>query len=367
MSEMFGHDHYVPILKGKNGEFGALQTLTPSVRTALTPLVEVPPVDWDYIQVRPKKTIDQHLKNMGQKIEHAWGRKSRLFVDLPAWIPETERMSDGEHPLHFVFRSLRARHVDALPVVGLLRHNEYMQACRDILRQDNRGVCVRMRREDFEDFDDVGGTVGAVLGKVEAEIQNADLVFDLGSLTPDERNPDARAVIRLINQLPKLSQWQTFTLTATSFPQSLIGLPPSDSSWIPRQEWTLWRNIVCSGDQLARNPTFGDYAISHTEPPEVDPRIMRPSASIRYTCETAWLVLKGRNLRDYGFAQFHEVCRDLVQRTEYSGRQFSWGDEYIDDCAAERVGTGNLTTWRKVGTSHHLAFVADQIATLIGS
>lgn len=146
-----------------------------------------------------------------------------------------------------------------------------------------------------------------------------------------------------------------------------MGLPPSDSSWIPRQEWTLWLDVVQSADVLARIPAFGDYAISHTEPPEVDPRIMRPSASIRYTCESAWLVLKGRNVRDHGYEQFHDMCRDLVQRTEYSGRQFSWGDEYIDECAARRVSKGSLTTWRNVGTSHHLAFVVRQLATVVGS
>ena len=109
MSETFSHDHYVPILKAKLGEYGALQTLTPPVRMALTPLLEVPPVDWDYKEQRPKKTIDQHLKKVGQKIERAWGHSGRLFVDLPAWIPGSERMSDGEHPLHYVFRSLRTR------------------------------------------------------------------------------------------------------------------------------------------------------------------------------------------------------------------------------------------------------------------
>ncbi len=94
---------------------------------------------------------------------------------------------------------------------------------------------------------------------------------------------------------------------------------------------------------------------------------MRPSASVRYTHDTYWLVPKGRNLREYGFDQFHGVCRALVQRVEYAGPQFSWGDQYIDDCAAERVGPGNLTTWRKVGTSHHLAFVVRQLATEVGS
>jgi len=193
-------------------------------------------------------------------------------------------------------------------------------------------------------------------------------VFDLRALTPDERNLDVDAVIGFVNRLPRLREWRTFTVAATSFPQNLTGLPPSDASLIPRQEWNLWTELSRLRIQrIARVPTFGDYAISHPEPAEVDPRIMRPSASVRYTCDLAWLILKARNLRDHGYEQFHDVCWVLVQRAEYCGRQFSWGDRYIDDCAAERVGTGNLTTWRKVGTSHHLAFAVHQIANEAGS
>ena len=142
-----------------------------------------------------------------------------------------------------------------------------------------------------------------------------------------------------------------------------MGLPPTSVTPIPRIEWTVWRSLIVRS-RLPRLPAFGDYAISHPQPSEVDPRIMRPSASIRYTANDAWLVLKGRNLRDYGYAEFYDVCRDLVARPEYSGPSFSWGDWYIEECANQRVGTGNLTTWRKVGTSHHLAFVTRQIASL---
>lgn len=265
MSETFSHDHYVPILKAKLGEYGALQTLTPPVRMALTPLLEVPPVDWDYKEQRPKKTIDQHLKKVGQKIERAWGHSGRLFVDL-LWIPEGERMGNGEHPLHYVFRSLRTLGVKVIPVVGLLRTEDYLQACCNIVSQDNRGVCVRIQREDLTDSEDVGSTVARILDAVGARVQNADLVFDLHALTPGERHLDAEAVFRLIDRLPKLSQWRTFTLAATSFPKNLVGLPQSDSSWIERHEWMLWKNIVRGEDQIARIPAFGDYAI-HTLSP----------------------------------------------------------------------------------------------------
>ncbi|MGA2182558.1 MAG: beta family protein [Bryobacteraceae bacterium] len=361
---MFSRDHYVPILKGRAGEYGALQMLTPSMRQALTPLVEIPPIPWDYEQERPAKTIDQHLKKVGQKIDRAWGLGGRILVDL-LWIPDSERMIDGGHPLSCVFQSFRR--VEAVPVVGLLRGDEYLQACRTIVDQDNRGVCVRIQREDFTDFDDLGGTVARVLNTVGATVKGSDLIFDLGALTPDERSLGVATVIDLANRLPYLGEWRSFTIAVTSFPQNLTGLPSSDLSLIPRQEWILRTGLVRERNRLARMPTFGDYAISHPEPAEVDPRVMRPSASVRYTCDAAWLILKARNLRDYGFEQFHEVCRVLVQRTEYSGRRFSWGDGYIDDCAARRVGTGNLTTWRKVGTSHHLAFAVRQLANGIGS
>ena len=362
---MFGRDNYVPILKGREGEYGALQTLAPSTRQALTPLIEIPPIPWDFEAERPAKTVDQHLKKVGQKIDRAWGPGGRLFVDL-LWIPDSERMADGSHPLSHVFQLLRARQVAAVPVVGLLRGDEYLQACRMIVDQDDRGLCVRIQREDFADFGDIGDTVRGILDTVGTTVQDSDLIFDLRAL-PHDPNLSVDAVIDFVNRLPRLREWRTFTLAATSFPPNLTGLPPSDVSFLPRQDWSLWTELSRQHQCIPRLPTFGDYAISHPEPAEVDPRVMRPSASIRYTCDAAWLILKARNLRDHGYEQFHDVCRVLVQRPEYCGRQFSWGDQYIDDCAAERVGTGNLTTWRKVGTSHHLAFAVHQVANETGS
>ena len=114
--------------------------------------------------------------------------------------------------------------------------------------------------------------------------------------------------------------------------------------------------------RIARTPTFSDYAIAHPQPPEVDPRLMRASAGIRYTTEDVWLILKGKNLKDYGYKQFHDVSKSLLTNAVYSGPEFSSGDRYIRDCANRVVSSGNLTTWRRVGTSHHIAYVTQQIA-----
>ena len=361
---MFDHKRYVPILKGRDGEYGALSCVAPALKDRITPVIELPPIPWDFEEEKPARTIDTHLKKVAQKIERAWDRDRIFFLDF-LWIAESERMNDGMHPVDFVFNSARARGLSPLPVASLIKGDEYLTACADAVRTDRRGICIRIQREDFVDFADLRAELTRVLGAVGAEQRNADLLLDFRALTPESRRLNAGDALALIARIPDLNGWRTFTVAATSFPENLVGLPPSDSSFIPREEWNLWRSILRG--RPGRSPSFADYAISHPEPSEVDPRVMRPSASVRYTTNEYWLVLKGRNLRDHGYEQFHDVCRELIVRPEYSGRPFSWGDGYIDDCANESVGTGNLTTWRKVGTSHHLAFVLRQLSSAFGS
>jgi hypothetical protein len=361
---MFDHRHYIPILKGREGEYGALQMLQD--RNGLTPLLEVPPIPWDYEEERPAKTIDKHLEKVAQKIQRSWGPDRTILLDL-LWISESERMDDGRHPIQYVFDSGRNLGIRLLPVIGLLKGDEYLDACREAEQQDHRGVCIRVQREDFADFADVAEPIGRILDGIKVPPSESHFILDLRALTPSERDVSAAEVIELINRIPMLVSWRSFSLAATSFPQNLMGLPPSDSSLLPRTEWTLWQQIWRNRGSIPRVPAYADYAISHPEPAEVDPRVVRPSASVRYTCADAWLILKARNLKDHGYEQFHEVCRDLIKAAQYSGRSFSWGDTYIDDCAAKRVGTGNLTTWRKVGTSHHLVFVPRQLASVFGS
>jgi hypothetical protein len=358
----FDHTHYVPILKGRAGEYGALREMTADVKAGLTPLIEVPPIPWDFEREEPDKTIDQHLERLSSKIVQSWGVERPLFLDL-LWLAPEERMANGDHPLAHVFGIAREDGLQLVPVTGLVRGEEYQSSCRDVVAEDARGICVRLQKEDFEESDDLSTQLAELLNALGVPASAADLLLDLRSVGPNEGNTLRAAIPVLVRNIPELGEWRSFTLAATAFPETLIELPPSSVSLIARLEWIVWRNLIAR-PRIPRLPSFGDSAVASPQPSEVDTRIMRPSASIRYTTEDAWLIPKARNLRDFGFAQFHDICRDLIERPEYSGPDFSWGDQYIDECANEGVGTGNLTTWRKVGTSHHLACVTRQIATL---
>ena len=95
---MFDHNHYVPILKGKDGEYRALKLLSPKVKEQFTPVIDVPPMPKNYGDGRSGKTLHQHISRIPGKIESSWGTKRPVFLDL-YYAKPGDKMGDGRHPL----------------------------------------------------------------------------------------------------------------------------------------------------------------------------------------------------------------------------------------------------------------------------
>jgi hypothetical protein len=359
---MFDHTHYVPILKGKMGERGALETLTPAVKSALTPLIEVPPIPWDHDNETPAKTVDAHIARIAQQLVACWGQTDRLFLDFNLLDPAAQT-AQGVHALKAVLDDARTLGLMAVPVVGLARGQDYENAVQDAISQDARGLCLRLDGDDYEDPIALTGEVDDLLTRIGTSPADADLVIDLAAIGTAAVHTLTLGVIGLIATTPHVTDWRSLTVAATGFPQDMSRFSSGTTSATPRTEWQLWLALRARRAALARVPTFGDYAISHPDLVDIDPRLMQPSATIRYTADDDWLVVKGKSFRRNGAGQFHTLSATLANRSEFSGAGFSWGDDYIATCATGAGTPGNLMTWRRVGTSHHLAFVVSQIAS----
>jgi hypothetical protein len=346
---------YVPILWGREGEFGALQTLAPEIRGAIWPLLQVPPVPWDHENDQPDRTIDDHVESLIDKIEGAWEEREAA-VDL-LWVSEVERLANGLHPLTALFAQARERGLRLVPVTGPERSADYNAAVREVTSIDRRGIVARVQLQDVGDRSQQ--VIVQFARAVGCDPDDVDLLLDVGHLTSEAATTMTEEVARVISAVAP-GPWRSIILGSGAFPENLVNCPRQAISRITREDWRLWRELRCVVNGLA----FGDYGIAHPAPSDVDPRIMKASANIRYTLDEDWLVLKARGLAQ-GFEQFHQLCRALVRRSDFSGVRFSWGDRYIRDCARDMTGPGSLTTWRSVGTSHHISFVVRQIATLL--
>lgn len=358
--KMFSHTHYVPILKWKMGEYQALDRLAPNVKDALTPLLEIPRVGFDHEAGRDRETVDAHLGDFGRRLKQKW-QAHRCFVDL-ALVPATERMADGSHCLTAVFDFARQHGCSAIPVVRLASDPAFQAAVAAIVVTDRRGACLRITAEDLS-RPALGTEITALARRIGLPLGEIDLVFDYGAPGHSSAATLARHLEADLRLVPWVNRWRTFTIAAGSYPASMAGIA-RPFAIVPRLEWQAYQTLIASLPSGARIPTFGDYAVAHPEAPELDMRIIKPFAKLRYTITDSWHIAVGQPVRSHGFQQYHQLCADVVAQTYFDGASFSAGDAYIDGCAGGAVSNGNLSTWVWVGTNRHLTKVVSDLASL---
>src|SRR5262245_34017419 len=120
---MFDHTHYVPLLKGKEGEYRALKNLYDTPKSAMTPLVDVQPVRWDFRNERPATSIEAHIKKLPDKLSKSWGSRQPFFIDL--YAVQSDTTQDGRSPLSLFCDLARGEgffdKLQPIPVTGIGR------------------------------------------------------------------------------------------------------------------------------------------------------------------------------------------------------------------------------------------------------
>jgi hypothetical protein len=360
----FNHTHYVPCLRWKQGEYLAVSELPNMTKHAVTPLIEAPEIGWDFERGKEAKTIDEHLAPFAKRVHDKWGRHD-CFIDLHCIDPD-KRMATGTHPVCFVFDRLREIKCSAIPVTGLDRDYAYQQEIRDVLARDESGICVRITIEQAAKSS-FKHDLGALLSTLDTDASDCALVLDLGTPNFLPLEGFSRAIQNIVRAFPDLNNWQTFTILGTSFPETMAGIRMR-GDLVPRYEWRLYKILVANFREAGlRLPSFGDYAISHPKVLDMDMRIVKPNATIRFTIDDGWYIVKGKNVRDYGYEQFHELSEQVLVSRYFRDSPVSWGKEYIRQCARRRAKRGNLAKWLQVGTNHHIMKVIQDIASFYAS
>ncbi|MBX3360207.1 MAG: beta family protein [Phycisphaeraceae bacterium] len=363
----FDQKHYVPILKAKAGELRALKEASDTVRRSITPVLEVTGVPSKYIEgsddPMPSKSDDAHIKTVAQNIAKNWGAERPVFID-GFYIEDMATLPDGREPISAVLDYLRDESIKAVPVTGIDRYAEYTAAIAAAAEKDGCGLCLRLQEEDLAS-DDLAGQLKAALDHLNVKVGKVDLLVDYGPQVPPRST-----IIPLINSIPQIKEWRSFTLAASKFPVDMSEVSQYSTVELPREEWENWTHLRARDDKLARVPTFSDYAINYPDPSDIDPRKMRMSANIRYTWTTSYVIAKGeamprkkdKDKKAPPAEQYPMLAQAIINHKAWCGPLFSWGDAYIQKCA-NKACVGGGTEWRAVGTSHHLAFAVQQIAS----
>ena len=350
----FSSRHYVPILKVKRGEKGALANISPTLKQNVVPLLEI-------VARKQAPDVDRHLTTSFRDLASSLQGYTRCFLDAREIAP------DGASAAAEVFSRASAQGIQFTPVTGISRTADVVPA---IAFSHGRGIGIRLTRDEFESHR-LPLELNSFLVAKGLLPDSVDLIVDLGSI---EKLITAGAIAlaqAFLAVVPTQRQWRTLTVTASSFPKSMGIVARNSSKKVERSEWLAWRRgLFNRRGTLDRLPSFSDCGIQHPEGVEgFDPKTMQVSASIRYASGDDWLLVKGESTRgNKARLQFPQLARSLVyglHQNDFAGQQHCVGCKMAKDSADGSSGLGSAEVWRRIGTIHHLTTVVqDDLGSL---
>lgn len=348
---MFDSHHYVPVLKVKRGEKTALTLISSTLRPRITPLLE--------IVERTDKTLTKHLDTAFKGLAASAGLYARCFLDT------REISGDGENAARAVFERASAEGIVFTPVTGISRYADVEPA----LEYGTDGIALRITTQEFD-----SGTLSTMtedfMDSRSLEPEDVDLVVDLGSTESLIADGIATLTAAVVADIPYLDRWRTFTVSASAFPKSMGVVGKNSYGIFRREEWVAWRDyLYANRGELARLPAFSDCAIQHPSGVEgFDPILMQVSASVRYTHQDDWLLIKGESTRLIPPSQqFPILAARLVYgdlQPYFLGSGHCAGCESIKAAADGAPKLGSAEAWRRLGTIHHLSMAMQGLDSL---
>lgn len=361
---------YVPVQRWKAAEKWALSNLADDLREITCPLVEICPQDFPADKRLTGKTSNLLSQTARGIVDSCRGY--RLYLDLI----HLDRLRPGlscrkfVHPLQFLFNTIWSDRLlfpdqapEVVPVTGFSRSQAYKHAAISVARSGRR-LCVRLTHLDIRS----GKLTYNLLKLVDAaqlEPQDVDIVIEL-EILPHNDQP-----IRATEQnLPVLNQWRSLTVLAGTFPKDLQGFKPVGRHDLARAEWHYFDEHVLHDSELSAFASFGDYPIQHpvySEPPKP----CFPTASIRYTLEDSWIIMKGEMLSkkdDPGARQWPAQAKVLSSFDgEFCGQDHCSGCRFISSLANSKNATGNCTEWLAATFNHAMTIGAQQVKNRLSS
>lgn len=362
---MFTSRHYIPILKWKRAEQGALKALGEESKKYITPLVQF---------VMPKEEPEEQLEEVvsrfeklipkiPEKLVEIWGN-SPVFVDFsllfttPLKVKSSRTILKEGLKLGAIF----------IPVIYLNDDFKIIETACLLAKENRSGICLRLICYDLFDLIKLNQDITEILSSMKLTNENIDLLIDIKEIE-DNGNKYIK-YFNLSQKIPDLLKWRTFIFASGAFPKDLSGCEFAEENLISRLDWKNWSEQL-NNRKLQRVPAFSDYTIQYPIYDEAS-QFFHPTTSIKYTLENEWLIMKGRRQK---FGLYLANAAELVKDKRFYGENFSYGDKYIaekadhypiymkeKDKGRDIKGTGSTETWLRAGINHHLALVAHQIA-----
>lgn len=331
-------NNYVPFLKFKVNEIGALSKLTADIKQVLVPFLDFPRKNLmdsnSFIEM-----VNKAVKSTQKNLSHY----NKIYLDN--FDIDDGILIGGADNYQYIIDSFKE--VNFIPVVGLDRttsRNQIVFTSKADGKILSQAIALRLQCEDFEDFEMVEEEIQSLIDQGEGLFTDWILIIDNRVCLTIDVNKRINEIITFISEITALHDFNEIVITGSSIPASIGEIVATETEVVhERIELFVFKKVSIALDNLSFS--LGDYTIVSplysdiNIPPEAMRNVTAPK--LTYSFENSHMIFRGGALTSHarGSLQYNDMARKLVSiKTIYREELYSTGDKYISD-KANMIGT----------------------------
>lgn len=319
---------YVPFLKMKVNEIGALSVLAQSIKEQITPFFDLP------------KEPDEKPDNLHIKIQKAVKSAEKHLKSFRQYYVDSFDVTDsihinGRHIYYTVVEEFR--NTPFIPVIGVDRKKDHNKAVFEGRRNGlikSSCVALRLQPEDFSDYDLVQNEIEDLFIQCEGLFSEWDVVLDNRVCVNVDVNQRAKEITQFIEGLLGDYRLRRIVTTGSSIPAAIGDVIKTNTILdYGRVELDIFSLVTAEVKDSALY--WGDYTIVSPLYSEVDiqPEAMRnvTAPKIAYSYERVHHLMRGTALASHprGNQQYNDMAALLVTRPFFRPATYSFGEPFL--------------------------------------
>lgn len=354
--------HYVPFLKMKQNEIGAICELKKDIRDGITPFFDIP---------RPKEnTLAEIAERLRIAKKQADMNLSGVTFYLDNFDIDDTISLDGRYQYETILDLFSAHHI--IPVVGLNRDPRHNMAAIEFSNRTNKKIVLRLTAQDIESYRISKFEIDSIYSELSKQnIDYVDVVFDFRVITTDPAVLGASA-LKFLTYLEADHFANKIIIAGSSIPASVRDLlKTKEYTHIVRRECWLWEYIKKNNTLSGRNLVFGDYGLVSPDYTDMEldfamiQNIAAPKAF--YTFQDSYFLVRGGAFKTHPdkYGQYFSIADLIVGQKFFRPYTYSYGEKYIiDRCAKAKIKlkkAGSPGSWLKATLTTHITFIYNSL------
>lgn len=350
---------YIPFLKAKANEFGAIKSLSKERKQLVAPFFDLP----------LKKDMD--AKVLKKTIETAARKFCLNMKGVPEYFVDDYDIPDsiligGRPSYEYLAACMLAQDLNFNPVVGIDRtadRNSCVFTPAVTRAVNNRRIALRVSSDDLVSYNLVRADILHLIAMGNGIYDRWVLVIDNRVCTGVDPIARAAQIKAFCIAAAADHAYEAIVITGSTLPPVAGDILSTNSEkHLARNEIAIYSNAIAglSGHKVL----FGDYTIVSPDysDSDIDPRNMLnvTAPKVVYSYEDKHYIVRGGGIKTHprGFKQYNDIAATIVAKSFFR-RGNSEGDLYLVEKAAGLGSTVMPGSVLKPTINSHISFMLD--------